>query len=171
MNSWSFFLPWARSLNSSMKYWKEVKRLRKSHNKQTIIKGQISVLHFDAAKFISYDSTLSFWLTRCISDCSVDLESLYRCVKDIFAVRIVLSVWRRSLNHVALTNIFSTSNSWSINSARRLATATDARKPSASTPPPVVCGDPTINRIVDDISGLTLLQAADLVSLLKVRNI
>jgi len=30
-------------------------------------------------------------------------------------------------------------------------------------------GDPTITRIVDDISGLTLLQAADLVSLLKSR--
>ena len=32
-------------------------------------------------------------------------------------------------------------------------------------------GDSTITRIVDDISGLTLLQAADLVSLLKVRDI
>lgn len=30
--------------------------------------------------------------------------------------------------------------------------------------------DPSIGRIVDDISGLTLLQAADLVSLLKVSN-
>ena len=70
-----------------------------------------------------------------------------------------------------MTNIFSTSNSWSIKSAKWLATAaTDARKPSASTPPPAA-GDPSINRIVDDISGLTLLQAADLVSLLKVRNI
>jgi len=59
-------------------------------------------------------------------------------------------------------------NPWSINSARRLATATDAPKPSKSTPPPVVpVADPTIKRIVDDISGLTLLQAADLVSLLK----
>lgn len=71
-----------------------------------------------------------------------------------------------------LTNIFSTSNPWSINSARRLATATDAPKPSKSTPPPVVpVADPTIKRIVDDISGLTLLQAADLISLLKVRSI
>lgn len=30
--------------------------------------------------------------------------------------------------------------------------------------------DPRIGRIVDDISGLTLLQAADLVSLLKART-
>ncbi len=28
--------------------------------------------------------------------------------------------------------------------------------------------DPELNKIVDDISGLTLLQAADLVALLKV---
>lgn len=68
--------------------------------------------------------------------------------------------------------ILNYSNLWSINSARRLATATDAPKPSKSTPPPVFpVGDPTIKRIVDDISGLTLLQAAELVSLLKVRNI
>lgn len=103
---------------------------------------------------------------------SVDLESLYRCSEDIFAVRIVLSVWRRSLNHVALTNIFLTSNSRTISSARWLTTATEAQKSSSSFPPPMVpVGDPTITRIVDDISGLTLLQAADLVSLLKVRNI
>jgi large subunit ribosomal protein L7/L12 len=72
-----------------------------------------------------------------------------------------------------LTNTFSTSNPWSIISARRLATTTDAPpKPSKSTPPPVVhVADPIIKKIVDDISGLTLLQAADLVSLLKVRNI
>ncbi|KAF8558817.1 ClpS-like protein [Imleria badia] len=48
--------------------------------------------------------------------------------------------------------------------SRWLATAAEA-SPS-STPPPL---DPTIGRIVDDISGLTLLQAADLVSLLKSR--
>lgn len=30
--------------------------------------------------------------------------------------------------------------------------------------------DPKISRIVDDIAGLTLLQAADLVSSLKVRT-
>ncbi|KAH9943024.1 ClpS-like protein [Epithele typhae] len=38
---------------------------------------------------------------------------------------------------------------------------------STSTPPPPA--DPKLNKIVDDISGLTLLQAADLVSLLKSR--
>ena len=37
--------------------------------------------------------------------------------------------------------------------------------------PPVAPSDPKIGRIVDDISGLTLLQAADLVTLLKVRYI
>ena len=36
------------------------------------------------------------------SDCSVDPESLCRYVKDFFAVYIVLSVWRRSLNYVAI---------------------------------------------------------------------
>jgi hypothetical protein len=34
--------------------------------------------------------------------------------------------------------------------------------------PPPGAGDTKLNKIVDDISGLTLLQAADLVSLLKV---
>lgn len=34
--------------------------------------------------------------------------------------------------------------------------------------PPVASSDPKIMKIVDDISGLTLLQAADLVTLLKV---
>jgi len=48
--------------------------------------------------------------------------------------------------------------------SRRLATAAE---PSPSTAAPPV--DPRIDRIVDDISGLTLLQATDLVSLLKAR--
>ncbi|PAV21144.1 40S ribosomal S7 [Pyrrhoderma noxium] len=50
---------------------------------------------------------------------------------------------------------------------RSLATAA----PSAETPAPPAAGpsDPKISRIVDDISGLTLLQAADLISLLKTR--
>ncbi|KAI6164996.1 ribosomal protein L7/L12 C-terminal domain-containing protein [Pisolithus thermaeus] len=46
--------------------------------------------------------------------------------------------------------------------------ATETAQASSSTPPPAAV-DPTISRIVDDISGLTLLQAADLVSLLKSR--
>ncbi|KAG1780329.1 ribosomal protein L7/L12 C-terminal domain-containing protein [Suillus placidus] len=46
--------------------------------------------------------------------------------------------------------------------------ATEAASSSAATPPPPP-SDPKIGRIVDDISGLTLLQAADLVTLLKSR--
>ncbi|KAI6151784.1 ribosomal protein L7/L12 C-terminal domain-containing protein [Pisolithus tinctorius] len=46
--------------------------------------------------------------------------------------------------------------------------ATEATQASSSTPPPITA-DPKISRIVDDISALTLLQAADLVSLLKSR--
>ncbi|KAG2043180.1 ribosomal protein L7/L12 C-terminal domain-containing protein [Suillus americanus] len=44
--------------------------------------------------------------------------------------------------------------------------ATESASSSPATPPPT---DPRIGRIVDDISGLTLLQAADLVTLLKSR--
>ncbi|KIM67815.1 hypothetical protein SCLCIDRAFT_20812 [Scleroderma citrinum Foug A] len=47
--------------------------------------------------------------------------------------------------------------------------ATEAAQASSSAPPPPPPADPKISRIVDDISGLTLLQAADLVSLLKSR--
>ncbi|KAL4075732.1 ribosomal protein L7/L12 C-terminal domain-containing protein [Scleroderma yunnanense] len=46
--------------------------------------------------------------------------------------------------------------------------ATETVQASTSTLPPPAA-DPKISRIVDDISGLTLLQAADLVSLLKSR--
>ncbi|KIK37794.1 hypothetical protein CY34DRAFT_810018 [Suillus luteus UH-Slu-Lm8-n1] len=45
--------------------------------------------------------------------------------------------------------------------------ATEAASSSSAAPPPP--SDPKIGRIVDDISGLTLLQAADLVTLLKSR--
>ncbi|KAF5363741.1 hypothetical protein D9756_000608 [Leucocoprinus leucothites] len=47
--------------------------------------------------------------------------------------------------------------------------ATAAAEPSQTSAPPATSNDPTLNRIVDDISGLTLLQAADLVTLLKSR--
>ncbi|KAF5322207.1 hypothetical protein D9619_001081 [Psilocybe cf. subviscida] len=50
--------------------------------------------------------------------------------------------------------------------ARWLSTTPTARSESS---PATTSSDPTINRIVDDISGLTLLQAADLVTLLKSR--
>ncbi|PFH52583.1 hypothetical protein AMATHDRAFT_46135 [Amanita thiersii Skay4041] len=52
--------------------------------------------------------------------------------------------------------------------SRWLATATEVSSQSPS-PPPSTSTDPKISRIVDDISGLTLLQAADLVTLLKSR--
>jgi len=63
---------------------------------------------------------------------------------------------------------------------RALATATaDATTPSSSPPPPISPSstptptpspsDPALHRLVDDISSLTLLQAADLVTLLKTR--
>jgi len=62
--------------------------------------------------------------------------------------------------------------SWPPDSARRLATATEAHKTTPQPPPPPetsVSAEATISRIVDDISGLTLLQAADLVTQLKMR--
>ncbi|KAK7470995.1 54S ribosomal protein L12, mitochondrial [Stygiomarasmius scandens] len=55
-------------------------------------------------------------------------------------------------------------------SSRRLATAATESSPKTDAPPPpATSNDPRLTRIVDDISGLTLLQAADLVSLLKSR--
>ncbi|KAH9911761.1 ribosomal protein L7/L12 C-terminal domain-containing protein [Fomitopsis serialis] len=55
-------------------------------------------------------------------------------------------------------------------SSRCLATAA-ATEPSSTPPPPppASAADPKIKKIVDDISGLTLLQASDLVALLKSR--
>jgi len=48
--------------------------------------------------------------------------------------------------------------------------ATEATPSTSQTlPPPTTSADPKLNKIVDDISELTLLQAADLVSLLKTR--
>ncbi|OJA19246.1 hypothetical protein AZE42_05987 [Rhizopogon vesiculosus] len=51
--------------------------------------------------------------------------------------------------------------------SRCLVTEAASSSSAASSPPPP--SDPKIGRIVDDISGLTLLQAADLVTLLKSR--
>ncbi|KAJ6627490.1 ribosomal protein L7/L12 C-terminal domain-containing protein [Mycena sp. CBHHK59/15] len=56
--------------------------------------------------------------------------------------------------------------------SRCLAMATDAASKSAPPPPPpskAAGKDPTVSRLVDDIAGLTLLQAADLVTHLKSR--
>ncbi|OJT07349.1 54S ribosomal protein L12, mitochondrial [Trametes pubescens] len=47
--------------------------------------------------------------------------------------------------------------------------STEAAAASSSAPAPPLSTDPKLNKIVDDISGLTLLQAADLVTLLKSR--
>ncbi|KDQ64936.1 hypothetical protein JAAARDRAFT_146209 [Jaapia argillacea MUCL 33604] len=57
-------------------------------------------------------------------------------------------------------------------STRCLATAAPAASASSPPPPPPPSksADPKLNQLVDDISGLTLLQAADLVSLLKASN-
>jgi len=52
--------------------------------------------------------------------------------------------------------------------SRRLATVA-AVTSSTPAPPPAAPSDPKIGKLVDDISGLTLLQAADLVTLLKSR--
>ncbi|KAI0734960.1 ClpS-like protein [Fomitopsis betulina] len=54
-------------------------------------------------------------------------------------------------------------------SSRCLATAAAAEASSTPPPPPAGPADPKISKIVDDISGLTLLQASELVSLLKTR--
>ncbi|KAF8897187.1 hypothetical protein BD779DRAFT_356075 [Infundibulicybe gibba] len=54
-------------------------------------------------------------------------------------------------------------------SSRWLATTTEATSSTLPPPPAKISNDPTITRIVDDISGLTLLQASDLVTLLKSR--
>ncbi|KAF9036073.1 hypothetical protein BDZ89DRAFT_946720 [Hymenopellis radicata] len=47
--------------------------------------------------------------------------------------------------------------------------ATAKSTPPPPPPPAATSKDQTINRLVDDISGLTLLQASDLVTLLKSR--
>ncbi|KAI0079690.1 ClpS-like protein [Panus rudis PR-1116 ss-1] len=52
---------------------------------------------------------------------------------------------------------------------RWLATTAEASSSSTFAPPSATPADPKLSKIVDDISGLTLLQAADLVSLLKTR--
>ncbi|EIN10378.1 ClpS-like protein [Punctularia strigosozonata HHB-11173 SS5] len=55
--------------------------------------------------------------------------------------------------------------------ARWMATAAEpaAKADAPPPPPPATSSNPKINQIVDDISGLTLLQAADLVTVLKSR--
>jgi large subunit ribosomal protein L7/L12 len=53
----------------------------------------------------------------------------------------------------------------------RFASTEAAPSSSTSGSPPLVLGDAKINKLVDDISSLSLLQAADLVSLLKVSRI
>ncbi|KAL0580915.1 54S ribosomal protein L12, mitochondrial [Marasmius crinis-equi] len=66
---------------------------------------------------------------------------------------------------------FTARSSRIASSSRRLATATPSapQTDAPPPPPPSTSKDANINRIVDDISGLTLLQAADLVATLKSR--
>ncbi|KAL9712733.1 54S ribosomal protein L12, mitochondrial [Leucoagaricus gongylophorus] len=68
-----------------------------------------------------------------------------------------------------LLTVNSPSDSWSrlLTHSRYLATA--AVESSRTSTSSATSNDPLINRIVDDISKLTLLQAADLVTLLKSR--
>ncbi|PCH41618.1 60S ribosomal protein L7/L12-like protein [Wolfiporia cocos MD-104 SS10] len=72
-----------------------------------------------------------------------------------------------ALRAISRTRSVARANAFA-SSSRCLATAAEASTSSAP-PPPVASADPKLNKIVDDISGLTLLQAADLVSLLKAR--
>ncbi|KAJ6539008.1 ribosomal protein L7/L12 C-terminal domain-containing protein [Mycena capillaripes] len=76
-----------------------------------------------------------------------------------------------SLLRVAARPNFVTGCSRNPISSRWLATATEAVPKSSPPPPPPgkASKDPTISRLVDDISALTLLQAADLVTHLKSR--
>ncbi|KAF5369811.1 hypothetical protein D9758_001355 [Tetrapyrgos nigripes] len=79
------------------------------------------------------------------------------------------SSYLRSLSRTAASQV----SSRIATSSRRLATAATTPSPKTDDvpppPPAATSKDVTLNRIVDDISGLTLLQAADLVSLLKTR--
>jgi len=77
---------------------------------------------------------------------------------------------RCSLLRAAARPNFVTGCSRNPISSRWLATATEATPRSPPPPPPGKASkDPTVSRLVDDISGLTLLQAADLVTHLKSR--
>ncbi|KAJ8086188.1 54S ribosomal protein L12, mitochondrial [Marasmius tenuissimus] len=67
------------------------------------------------------------------------------------------------------TPSFTVRSSRIASSSRRLATAASSSAQTDAPPPPSTSKDANINRIVDDIAGLTLLQAADLVSVLKSR--
>ncbi|KZT13145.1 uncharacterized protein LAESUDRAFT_30781 [Laetiporus sulphureus 93-53] len=77
-----------------------------------------------------------------------------------------------ALRAIARTRGAARSRTFASSSRCLAAAATDAAPSSSSEPPPPppsVSADPKLNKIVDDISGLTLLQAADLISLLKSR--
>ena len=67
-----------------------------------------------------------------------------------------------------LTN--SPSDSWSRLSTHSRYLTTAAAAPSKTSASSVPSNDPQLHRIVDEISNLTLLQAADLVTLLKVSS-
>ncbi|KAI9447306.1 ribosomal protein L7/L12 C-terminal domain-containing protein [Lactarius psammicola] len=85
-----------------------------------------------------------------------------------FALRTATRQWPLTVRGAPTTGL---------RAVRALATAatTDASPSSSSPPPPPTAttptpsSDPALHKIVDDISSLTLLQAADLVTLLKTR--
>ncbi|OSX60581.1 hypothetical protein POSPLADRAFT_1171668 [Postia placenta MAD-698-R-SB12] len=76
-----------------------------------------------------------------------------------------------ALRTFARTRCLTRSPNSLASSSRCLATAAPAAASESAPPPPSpsVAADPKLNKIVDEISGLTLLQAADLVTLLKSR--
>ncbi|KAF8665778.1 hypothetical protein AX16_000225 [Volvariella volvacea WC 439] len=57
----------------------------------------------------------------------------------------------------------------SVPASRWMSTAAESASQNAQAPPPAAPTDPLIGQLVDDISKLTLLQAADLVAALKTR--
>ena len=131
---------------------------------QVRVRVAYSVLSLDMAVSTSFQ-----WAsTLLLSFCSV--EPLLRCFPRVFATNLIHSVcYTPQANRRRLTNF--TSYSRVANTARCLATTAEAAKSTPSPPPPATASaDVTVNRIVDDISGLTLLQAADLVTQLKVRG-
>lgn len=101
------------------------------------------------------------------------LDSLHLCITRFGSPSSSVSTNHFTPFRVSSTHATGTSHPRLAFSARRLATA--AVDVSSPAPPPLVPNaapsDPKISRIVDDISGLTLLQAADLVTLLKVCHI
>ncbi|CCL99166.1 uncharacterized protein FIBRA_01181 [Fibroporia radiculosa] len=100
-----------------------------------------------------------------------DLAELTRTIPSGLLVYSMATRCTAALRALSRTRYVARSNALA-SSSRCLATAAaeaPAASPSPPPPSPSVAADPKLNKIVDDISGLTLLQAADLVTLLKSR--